>query len=187
MVVPQGNEVLDMFEKGVAVEGLTVSLMNKYTGEPVTDGVAVAYVTKDGGTQAETEAVPVYEGNGQWSLGLTAAEMTADSMVGVIVTHPDAFPVNVNLPIGLSADVNLGPGADSVTVEIRVAGDPVPDADVWISSDPEGHTVIAGTLQTDSNGNAVFLLDDGDTYYLWMQKDGYDSILGEEFVAEADP
>lgn len=79
-----------------------------------------------------------------------------------------------------------GSGADEVTVEMQVGGVPLPDADVWITSDAAGDNVVAGTLQTNSEGKAVFLLDAGNTYYLWMQKDGYNSIEGRAFVAVAD-
>lgn len=79
-----------------------------------------------------------------------------------------------------------GPGADEVTITVTVAGNPVADADVWITSDAAGTTVVAGTLQTDSNGQATFLLDAGSTYYLWVQKDGINSIQGQSFVAVAD-
>jgi len=57
---------------------------------------------------------------------------------------------------------------------------------VWISTDSGGGNVVAGTLQTDDNGQATFMLDEGNTYYLWMQKAGYNSIQGEEFTAVAD-
>lgn len=79
-----------------------------------------------------------------------------------------------------------GPGADECTITVQISGDPVPDADVWITSDEEGEDVIAGTLQTNSSGEARFMLDAGETYYLWLQKDGVNSIQGEEFIAEAD-
>jgi len=55
-----------------------------------------------------------------------------------------------------------------------------------VSSDPVGAQVVAGVLQTDSEGKRLFLLDAGNTYYLWWQKDGWNSILGQRFIAEAD-
>lgn len=80
----------------------------------------------------------------------------------------------------------IGPGADPVTVRVLIADEPVPDADVWVTSDEEGDTTVAGTLQTDSSGLAVFMLDYGSTYYLWAQKDGVNAIRGQEFVASAN-
>lgn len=79
-----------------------------------------------------------------------------------------------------------GPGADTVTITIKVASVAVANAQVWISSDSGGSNVIAGTKLTNSQGEVVFLLDAGTTYYLWMQKDGVEPILGQSFVAVAD-
>ena len=79
---------------------------------------------------------------------------------------------------------NVGAGASPTTVRVLVGGNPVADADVWVSSDAAGDTVVAGTLQTDSDGEATFMLDTGVTYYLWAQKDGVNAIRGEEFEAE---
>jgi hypothetical protein len=79
-----------------------------------------------------------------------------------------------------------GPGADLVTLTINnLNGTPIPDADVWVSTDSAGLTVVAGTKQTNSDGEVTFLLDDGATYYLWVQKNGVVSIEGSQFVAEA--
>lgn len=85
-----------------------------------------------------------------------------------------------------SGEPLIGAGADSVTVTVVVGGTAVPDADVWITSDAAGDTVVAGTLQTNSSGQILFKLDAGATYYLWMQKDGVNSIMGDKFVAVKD-
>ncbi len=81
-----------------------------------------------------------------------------------------------------------GVGADQVTITITDPATlfPVATADVWITSDQAGLNVIAGTLQTDGAGQALFLLDDGVVYYLWMQKEGQKSLRGVEFTAQAD-
>lgn len=79
-----------------------------------------------------------------------------------------------------------GPGADFVTITIVAEGNPVSDADVWITTDAEGTNLIAGTVQTDGNGKFRFLLDHGAQYYLWMQKDGVAPILGQLFTAQRD-
>jgi hypothetical protein len=83
-----------------------------------------------------------------------------------------------------------GAGASSCTMTITltglVGGTPVADADVWITSNSGGSTVVAGTKQTNSSGQCTFLLDAGVTYYLWAQKDGWQGIAGTSFVAVAD-
>jgi hypothetical protein len=74
-----------------------------------------------------------------------------------------------------------------VTLTIRdSSNNPIPDADAWITSDAAGSVVVAGTLRTNASGEATFLLDDGESYYLWMQRSGYNSIQGEQFTASAD-
>jgi hypothetical protein len=116
--------------------------------------------------------------------------------VGDIATAALAKFVNVNtgeviaaansvadLATGVTAQ---GVGANQVTLTYETSGNPIADADVWITSDAAGTLVVAGTLQTNSNGKATFLLDAGSTYYAWMQKDGLQSIQGTQFVAEAD-
>lgn len=90
--------------------------------------------------------------------------------------------------VGGSGGGISGPGASPCTLVIEApAGRAVADADVWVSSDAAGAQVVAGTLQTNSVGRVRLLLDDGVTYYLWMQKDGINSILGQQFIAQADP
>ncbi|MCZ6835427.1 MAG: hypothetical protein O7G85_06595 [Planctomycetota bacterium] len=89
---------------------------------------------------------------------------------------------------GGAADL-IGPGADPVTLTIQddqSPPQPAADADVWISVDASGSNVIAGTVQSNSNGQVTFMLDDGATYYLWMQKDGLNPIKGKQFVAVKD-
>lgn len=48
---------------------------------------------------------------------------------------------------------------------------PIPDADVWVSSDSLGASVLASG-RTDQNGEITFYLDSG-TVYVWRQKSGW--------------
>ena len=50
-----------------------------------------------------------------------------------------------------------------------------------MSTDAGGTNVIAGTLVTNSSGVVTVMLDAG-TYYVWMQRDGYQPILGTSIV-----
>ena len=74
-------------------------------------------------------------------------------------------------------------GSGSVSTTIRITedglegGTPVADADVWITTDAAGSNTVAGTLQTDSSGEATFSLDPR-VYYVWAQKDGYQWLSG---------
>lgn len=78
------------FIKNQAVTGFTFSLTNKTDGSAVTTGTTTGYVTLDGGTQTAIAGSPVHEGNGQWSVNLTAAEMNGD-VVGLIFVNSSAF------------------------------------------------------------------------------------------------
>lgn len=67
-----------------------------------------------------------------------------------------------------------GSGAIQVTVNVinQSTGLPLQGARVWISTDIGGQNVVAGTLNTDAFGNAVFFLNPG-TYYTWVSDPGY--------------
>jgi hypothetical protein len=57
------------------------------------------------------------------------------------------------------------------TLTSTAGGDPISDADVWVTTDIAGANVIASG-KTDSFGNVTFWLDAG-TYYIWRQKAGF--------------
>jgi len=68
-----------MFKKNTAVTGFTFHLRSASDGSDTTTGTPVGYVTLDGGTQtAIGDVTPVHEGNGEWSVDLTAGEMNGD-------------------------------------------------------------------------------------------------------------
>jgi hypothetical protein len=80
-----------------------------------------------------------------------------------------------------------GAGADAVTLNFKDGdSNPIADAQVWVTSDSDGSTIVAGYLLTDSAGDVTFMLDDGVAYYAWLQKDGVNPVLGESFTASAD-
>jgi len=96
------------FVRNEAVTGFTFGLVNKTTGAALT-GVASAigkYITKDGGTQASIAGSIAEEGNGQYSVNLTAAEMNG-AVIGLLFTHTNAVPVSFNIKtIGSPADTS---------------------------------------------------------------------------------
>lgn len=107
------------------------------------------------------------------SLGKAVADILEDTGT--------TLPASIAL-VGGSA----GAGASVVTITWTSGGNPVADGDVWITSDAAGANVVAGTLQTNSNGKATFMLDAGSTYFLFAQKDSINSIRGQSFTAVAD-
>ena len=86
------NATEDVFRKAVAVAGYTFVLVNKSTGAAITSGSVTIKVLKDGGSQATSTNSAAHEGNGQWSITLTATEMDAD-IVGLAITHSTALPL----------------------------------------------------------------------------------------------
>jgi hypothetical protein len=73
---------------------------------------------------------------------------------------------------------NASPGAGAIqftyTLTEAGSGDPIPDADVWATSDSAGSTVLASG-RTDVSGEVTFYLDAG-TVYIWRQKAGWDFV-----------
>jgi len=80
------------FLKGVAVTGFTFVLLNATSTSAITTGTVTGKITKDGGTQGAVAGSFVHEGNGQWSVNLTATEMDAD-VIGLTFLHSSAVPV----------------------------------------------------------------------------------------------
>ena len=81
----------EYFLKGVAVTGFTFVMLNKDDGAALTSGTVTGKITKDGGTQGAVAGTFVHEGNGQWSVNLTATEMDAD-VIGLTFLHTDGLP-----------------------------------------------------------------------------------------------
>jgi len=80
------------FLKGVAVTGFTFLLLDAGNGTTITSGTVTGKITKDGGTQGAVAGSFVHEGNGQWSVNLSATEMDAD-VIGLTFLHSSAVPV----------------------------------------------------------------------------------------------
>jgi hypothetical protein len=87
-----GDVTDEVYRQGVAITGFTFVLINKYTGAAVTSGSVTCKVIKDGGSQSTSTNSAVHEGNGQWSITLTATEMDAEQ-VGLAITHSTALPL----------------------------------------------------------------------------------------------
>jgi hypothetical protein len=68
---------------------------------------------------------------------------------------------------------SLGPGAIPFTYTLTSSADssPIVDADVWVTADAAGNTILANG-RTDSDGEVTFYLDPG-TVYIWRQKPGW--------------
>ena len=87
-----GDVTDEVYRQGVALTGFTFVLINKSTGAAITSGTVTCKVLKDGGSQSTSTNSAVHEGNGQWSITLTATEMDAEQ-VGLAITHSTALPL----------------------------------------------------------------------------------------------
>ncbi|HEB28407.1 MAG TPA: hypothetical protein ENI05_11640 [Porticoccus sp.] len=71
-----------------------------------------------------------------------------------------------------------------VTDTGAAGGNAIPDVFVWLTIDSAGARLITSGV-TDDNGEVVFYLDSGITYYVWMTKSGWSfSDNGEAWVAD---
>ena len=87
-----GDVTDEVYRQGVALTGFTFVLINKSTGAAITSGGVTCKVLKDGGSQSTSTNSAAHEGNGQWSITLTATEMDAEQ-VGLAITHSTALPL----------------------------------------------------------------------------------------------
>ena len=87
-----GDVTDEVYREGVAITGFTFVLIDKSTGAAVTSGTVTCKVIKDGASQVTSTNSAAHEGNGQWSITLTATEMDAEQ-VGLAITHSTALPL----------------------------------------------------------------------------------------------
>ena len=95
-------------------------------------------------------------------------------------TNPDGTSVFVVLPEVVYVSIS-GAGALQRTIGVTVGGNPLEGASLWVATDAAGTNIVAGPLTTSSGGVVTVLLDAG-TFYVWVQKDGYDAIVGQSIV-----
>lgn len=187
-----GSQTATLYAGGVAVTTVTL------TEEPAPSGVYTNTTNITGlaaGTYfiAATVDGTLFSRTMQWD-GTAEVTQTGDAYAKTLNAAGVRAAVGMaaaNLDAQLSGiaagTVDLrGPGADSVTITWTnsTTALPVADGDVWIT-DANG-VIVAGTLQTNTLGQATFLLTAGLSYRLWSQKDGVNSIEGQAFVAAAD-
>lgn len=99
------------------------------------------------------------------------AQYTGASTVDQIYIYPFT---EVDEPV--SSRSTLGSGANSWTYTLTRSdtGAPIADADVWVSSDAAGNTIL-GSGRTNSAGGITFDLDSG-TVFVWRQKSGFNFV-----------
>ena len=157
-----------------AVAKIEAALLNEGDGQALIDAIVQAIDAADISTNLTVAMIR----DGILNRVLAGNHDTAGT-VGLLLQNLDAAISSV----GGAA----GSGADTVTLTIQdVNGNPIADAAVWITSDIDGSTLIAGTLRTNDAGKVKFLLDAGTTYYLWARKAGVLDVRAKAFTATAD-
>jgi len=89
----------------------------------------------------------------------------------------------INVERYAPTEIPIQPGVGSSAVTIALGASNVR---VWVTSDIKGLTRVAGTLTTNKDGNAIFYLVPGTTYYLWTDSENFASLQGTPFIAVAD-
>jgi hypothetical protein len=85
--------------------------------------------------------------------------------------------VNVTSPLGLAS----GSGSIPVTISVLSDEKPLDNVSIYVTTDIYGLNVVAGTLYTDSFGNATMQLDPG-VYYVWKQLAGINFTNPEQIT-----
>lgn len=136
----------------------------------LSSGAGKALISKDNGAWANTTGSVGELGYGMYELYLTATEMDADLVTIVVktsTTNAKNTPIVLYTWGALPYNPN-GAGSTEKTIHIQdELGNDITGAEVWITSDSAGSTVIAGTATTDDDGNVTFMLDEGTTVYVW--------------------
>lgn len=111
--------------KNISGQIVAFQAISSTDGSDVTTGSPVVYYTIDGGTQAQTTASAVHEGNGQWTVALTQAETNGDHiafsfvLTGAISQTLNVYTINAditNLDAAISSRSTFNSASDQVTV-----------------------------------------------------------------------
>ena len=149
--------------------------ISKTDGSDVITGTPVVYYTIDGGTQAQTTATAVHEGNGQWSVALSQAETNGDHIVfSFVLTGAITQTVNVytldadltNLDVAVSTRSTVAAtdivSGGAITTSAGAVSNVTLVATTTTNSDMRG-TDGANTVAPDNASIAAILTDTGTT------------------------
>jgi hypothetical protein len=181
---PKKNSAFDLYFGIRDADGDLVSSAADLDSERSVDGGAFADCTN--------EAVEIGS-TGIYKLVLTAAEMNGDVIIVQTKTstagakpflttiYTSSSTWNERIDVAVSSRLSQGAGALTRTLGVTVGGNPLEGASVWVATDAAGTNIVAGPLVTSSQGMVTLLLDAG-TYYVWVQKDGFNAIVGQSVV-----
>ena len=141
------------FKKNTAVTGFPFHLISATDGSDITSGTVTVYYTLDGGAQTSLGTGAVHEGNGEWSITLTAASLNGD-VVGITCTHTSAITAHFTIKTDtkIVSELNdFDPAADDVATVTAITNAVVLPAipTNWITA----AGITAGALDGKGNWN----------------------------------
>ena len=110
-------------------------------------GAVSKYYTLDGGTQASISGSVAEEGNGQYSVNLTAGEMNG-AIVGLLFTHASAIPVQFT--IKTTGGATTSSSESSLSLSLTGLRKEVG----WLWSVSSNHLTLPTTLQASAQATA---------------------------------
>ena len=151
-----------------------VSPSNSYISGQIADVKVIAQEAQDKGWLNYTMLFGTYTPAGSMSEKLNAVKATVDTNLNATVSSRLAASAYAT---------SLGAGAIAYTVTLLQPGTitPIAGAEVWVTSNSAGTTVVAGVLLTNSSGQSTFMVDAG-SYYLWVQAPGWNFTNPQTFV-----
>jgi hypothetical protein len=122
-------------------------------------------------------------GDLSWITGTGSAADIADAVWDELQSgHVDAGSFGKYLDTEVSGVGGIGSGALTCTwTQNDDQGSPIDNCKIWITTDEAGNNVVAGTLHTNANGEAVFHIDAG-TYYVFREHAGYNFTNPQTWV-----
>jgi len=104
-----------MIKKNTAITGFPFVILSVVDGSAITSGTVSGYVTIDGGTQTALTNTPIHEGNGQWSVDLTAGELNG-AIIGLVFSHPTGITQHFTLPTTVRTIDDISDASNRVDV-----------------------------------------------------------------------
>lgn len=193
--------MLNLLRQGTEVTVTAGPLQHWYTAIPITDAVPSVKLKKNGSkmTPQHGDTPAEHDALGHYDVVLDEEDVGTCGRLRLILDATNAgacwedfmvlpVPVFDALISGTSWVFDGDSAGAPTTITIKDSlGAGVPDCQVWVTIDSAGlnHTTRVDT--TNDQGEVVFLLQDGVTYYLWCDSPGGKvDILGQAFVAEND-
>lgn len=156
----------------------TAGTFGRYLDGEVSDAIAPTAATVADAVWDEALSGHLVIGSTGYALnnaGGAGTDPWNTALPGAYASGTAGHIIGNRLDAAVSTLASGDPGAGAIefiyTITDADTSDPIPDVDVWATSDTTGNTLLASG-RTNSSGAVVFWLDAG-TVYIWRQKPGY--------------